>query len=128
MIKILIAIIVPIMITFALIFKEEIISLSQAFPKCQYYEKFGIYCVGCGCTRSVICLLHGDILSSFRNNPAPIFFSAILMLLYIELILNITGTKIKLVPRGNWFIYISLIVMMGFYIIRNFIPLLQPIS
>ena len=38
------------------------------FPICPSYTFFHIYCPGCGSTRAVYCLLHGDLTGFFRNN------------------------------------------------------------
>ena len=119
---------IPIISAFVFLFHDKILSALRYFPKCRYYETLGIYCPGCGCTRSVVSLLHGNIISSIRNNPAIIFFSLILTLLYIELTASIFNLKLKLIPRGKWFIYLSMFLFLIFYVLRNFVKVLQPLS
>lgn len=38
------------------------------FPICPSAQFFHIYCPGCGSTRAVWCLLHGNIVGFLRNN------------------------------------------------------------
>lgn len=37
-------------------------------PKCLFHQLTGLYCPGCGATRALSALLHGDIRASLRNN------------------------------------------------------------
>ena len=37
-------------------------------PKCMFHELTGFYCPGCGSTRALSSLLHGDLKSSLHNN------------------------------------------------------------
>lgn len=37
-------------------------------PKCMVYRNTGLYCPGCGCTRALSALLHGDLKASLHNN------------------------------------------------------------
>lgn len=37
-------------------------------PKCMLYRLTGLYCPGCGATRALSALLHGDWKSSLHNN------------------------------------------------------------
>lgn len=39
------------------------------FPQCPILHYFGIQCPGCGGTRAMYSLLHGDILTSIQMNP-----------------------------------------------------------
>ena len=50
-------------------------------PKCMFYHVTGLYCPGCGATRALSALLHGDLKSSLHNNALLIPLSATLMIL-----------------------------------------------
>ena len=42
----------------------------QSFlPPCLFHELTGLYCTGCGSTRAVAALLHGDLAMAWRQNP-----------------------------------------------------------
>ena len=57
------------------------------FPICPSAPFFHIYCPGCGSTRAVWCLLHGDVVGSLRNNVMllPILLTAGALLIRPEL-------------------------------------------
>lgn len=50
------------------------------FPGCTFHKLTGLNCPGCGATRSLHALLHGDFLTALRDNAlfiaAILFFSA----------------------------------------------------
>ena len=62
-------------------------------PSCYLYELTGIYCPGCGCTRAVYALIHGDVILSLKQNPLVIVSLAALFVLYIELVFRAFGKK-----------------------------------
>ena len=120
--KILVIAIPLALVTVLLLFKDSIVLLSQTFPKCPFRELTGLYCPGCGNTRSIIHLLDGDILMSLRYNIVPIILILIFAILYIEWTL-IAFSKHKVVlPRNTsfWIIFVSII--MAYLLLRNFIP------
>lgn len=39
------------------------------FPPCPFYVLTGHYCIGCGLTRALHALVHGDIARAFHMNP-----------------------------------------------------------
>ena len=53
------------------------IRAEDILPGCVLYEKYGIYCPGCGGTRSVICLLRGQFLKSFCYHPFVPYVAAV---------------------------------------------------
>ena len=44
---------------------------------CWFKRLTGMVCPGCGLTRSVICLVHGDFLGAWHFNPGGYLFSAL---------------------------------------------------
>ena len=41
---------------------------AQRLPKCLFHEWMGLYCPGCGGTRALYALLHGDLKTSLHEN------------------------------------------------------------
>ena len=39
------------------------------FPPCPFYALTGYYCIGCGMTRALHALVHGDVVRAFGLNP-----------------------------------------------------------
>lgn len=102
---------------FLKIFAEELVS---HFRPCIYYEVLGIQCFGCGNTRSVMALLRGDIISSLKYNITPVLLSTLAILLYAELVTMAFGTHKRILPRKGLFWIIFGIVLMGYFVGRNF--------
>lgn len=93
---------------------------SGFFPGCPFRFLTGFTCPGCGTTRALHQILHGDFHTAFALNP--------LLLLAIPFVLFalIRYTVIVLrggVPRGNSlpapYIYAIFFVILSFWIFRN---------
>jgi hypothetical protein len=98
-----------------------------ALPPCIIYSLLHIYCPGCGMTRSVIALLKGDILLSLRENVLILMLIVIVLLLYIEYVLNAFGVKCRLTFRNKYALYGALAFLLVFTVLRNFIPVIAPL-
>jgi len=55
---------------------------SRFFPPCPFYALLHLYCPGCGATRAAVCLVHGDLIGVWRNNPFLVPTLAFAVLLY----------------------------------------------
>ena len=78
-------------------------------PKCMFHQTTGLYCPGCGATRALSALLHGDLKSSLHNN-------ALLIPLGITLIILLAKPQISLKRP----VAIAIVaVVIGFVILRN---------
>lgn len=104
------------------LYKQYIYSIE--FP-CMFNLFTGYFCPGCGNTRSIIALVNGHIILSLRYNPFIILTLAFLVLLYIELFTSTFYVHKKTIPRSNKFLFVTLGIMIIYYFIRNFIPILM---
>jgi hypothetical protein len=55
-------------------------SKNRFYPVCQFHRYTGLECPGCGATRAVYALLHGDFLAALHDNAllvALVFLSAV---------------------------------------------------
>lgn len=88
--------------------------------ECIFWRVFGAYCPGCGGTRSVVSLVHGQVLRSIWYHPL-IMYTVVMYLLYM-----ITHTMEKLhVPyiKGirfrSWYIYVAIVIIALNCIFKN---------
>lgn len=97
------------------------------FSGCLINKMFGIYCPGCGCTRSIFALLRFDVHLSLRENLTPLVLLIVSLSFYLEPIFDCFGINYKS-PVRRKAVWISLVVFAGcYYILRNFIPQIAPI-
>ncbi|MBO5413568.1 MAG: DUF2752 domain-containing protein, partial [Clostridia bacterium] len=76
---------------------------------CLIYNLFRIPCPGCGLTRAIMCLLHGDILMSLKYNILAIPFTVIYIiysLWYIIDIIKNENTLINFIEKNKKIIII----------------------
>lgn len=97
-------------------------------PPCDTYTLAGIYCPGCGLTRCILALMEFDILLAFRQNAVVVLLLTALMLLYAEVLLLSFGKDVHLLPRRPWFWILFGILAAIYFILRNFLPELMPVT
>lgn len=123
--KIMIAAAVPLALIVLFLLRDHIMSVGHYFP-CMFYKLTGLLCPGCGNTRAVNHLVHGRLWLALRSNPDVPFLVAVPLGFYIELIADICGKKVKIVPRSMWLWGVIIAVYAVFFVLRNFFPVLAP--
>ena len=118
----------PLAVAVLFALRNYIIGFEKHFPECYVHKMTGLWCTGCGNTRSCIALLHGHIWTAIRNNATMPFLSLLLCLLYAENLAAVFGKDIKLLPRKTWIWMIVIGLFFVYYVLRNFFPVLGPIS
>lgn len=61
--------------------------------QCVILKNFGLYCPGCGITRSLICLFHFNFIKSFLYYPTLYFVFFFILYRYICLVLSYIKRK-----------------------------------
>ncbi len=79
------------------------------WPPCIFHEVTGLYCPGCGNTRALAALLHGDFAESFSQNI--LFIPAVLTIVCL-----LIWHRLTLKPVVA---YTILFVLLGFMFLRN---------
>ena len=88
--------------------------------KCLIYEKYHIYCPGCGCTRALIALFEGKIIKSVYYNPIILYcVTGISIYIITQSIDRITKKKNYIIKYNNKFLYIGIAIMLLNCLIRN---------
>ncbi|MCL2357144.1 MAG: DUF2752 domain-containing protein [Defluviitaleaceae bacterium] len=117
--RIILAIIMPLVVLAGIFFFDTLVAISQLTGDSRLYYDMGIQCPACGGTRSAAALLRGDIVRSFLYNPIVIFACLLALAFYTEFVLKIFNVHIKIVPRSQLFIWITLALFVAFYVGRN---------
>lgn len=94
--------------------------ISSRYNGCIFHTMTGFYCPGCGGTRAVVALLHGNILMSFYYHPL-VPYSVFVYLLYMVThtlerlkIKNIRGLRFH-----EQFFYVAIVIIFLNFIIKN---------
>lgn len=74
----------PFFMLLALLFHQGYSIPGVLLPPCMFHTLTGFSCPGCGCTRAVIALLHGDILQSLCYNPGILYCAALYLLFLLS--------------------------------------------
>ena len=107
-----------------LLLRRPLLWVTQRLPACPFYRMTGLYCPGCGNTRSLRALLNGDILLSLRCNILPLVLLAAVVLLFAEWgALLFGGKPRRLLPRSARFWVPFGVLILLYWIGRNFFPL-----
>ena len=107
--------------------------LSERMPSCLFHEKTGLFCPGCGATRSALDLSNGDWFGAMRNN---VLFVSSLGLSGAWILVSAVSEKFPEVKKLRvfrfrlWFLWWILATLITFTLLRN-IPVmdfLRPVS
>lgn len=115
---------ISVIITVLLLIMFYIIYVAIGKPpifNCWIYEKFGIYCPGCGCTRALVNLFQGNIIKSLYYNPT-VLYAIIVLSIYL-----VGNTIAKVLKKDSRYIlkytpiliYVGIFILIGTCIIKN---------
>ena len=105
-----------------------LIAFGKALPSCPVNTLTGLYCPGCGMTRSVVALYAGDILLSLRSNITPYVAAALLIMLYAEWVAHAFGKQLKTIIHNGKIMAVIGAALLIWLTVRNFFPSLCPIA
>ena len=91
-------------------------------PQCRFHQLTGFLCPACGNTRAVLALLQGHPLRSIGYNPMIFTLFAALTCLYAELVCTAVGKPRRILPRSNALLFLTVGIVLGYDIVRNFFP------
>ena len=103
-----------------------LIAFGKALPSCPINTLSGLYCPGCGMTRSIVALYDGDILLSLRSNVTTYVAAVLLIMLYAEWVAHAFGKQVNTFIHNGKIMAVIGTVLLIWLIIRNFFPSLCP--
>ena len=93
---------------------------NSLLPPCIFHETTGLHCPGCGATRSLNSLLHGDLLSALDFNPLFVAILPFLLLFIVDETYHFVTERHlisqRLGPKMAWAAVIAIVL---FGILRN---------
>ena len=107
---------------------------SKLLPPCIFHSLTNLYCPGCGSTRVVYSLIHGDIITALRCNILTVLFIPLLAYSFLAFCVNTYSNKqvLKQIIYNPLSTKIIVIAVIVFWVLRNipFVPFsyLAPIS
>ena len=90
-------------------------------PPCPLHALTGLWCPGCGSTRAVHALLHGDVFAAVAFNPLAVAVLPVLGVLALPLPIRPLMTVKRVLERAS-VVYVLLGMILLFGVLRN-IPL-----
>lgn len=89
--------------------------------ECYFRTHWKIYCPGCGGTRALVALLHGEILQSIKYNPITCLFLLDVLLTTLLCIIQkkferCSTAKLRLVINVFFLIFV-----VAYFLLRNFV-------
>jgi len=99
------------------------------YPVCPSRAIFGVDCPGCGGMRGMHSLLHGDIAGALNHNVLLLIVVPLAVVFWVRwLISAVQGRYPSVTSRQFQFrnrtLIISLVVILAFGVVRNFVPYL----
>jgi len=82
---------------------------STLFPPCPFKALTGWVCPGCGSTRAMHCLLHGQVLQALERNPLMVISLPILAAMFAW----------PSIAKKPWVAWSALVILVSYGILRN---------
>lgn len=111
-----------IFIAVVFILRQYIINMSYNLPQCDFLEMTGLLCPACGNTRALRSMLSLHFFDAVRYNATIPLLCAIILLMYVEKLINIWSMPkkpVRLFPHKFWFYLTILILWLVYTIVRN---------
>ena len=92
------------------------------FPKCAFNMATGYFCPGCGSSRALYQLTHGNVLEALRLNPGVIFLLVMGVIDFGRYIRSVKFSQPFYTLFANLWLVIGLVVGMFLYAVARNLP------
>jgi hypothetical protein len=90
------------------------------YPRCLFHALTGLHCPGCGSTRCLHALLHGDAVQALAYNPLTVLALPFLLVWFARLGLAAARNKrVRSRPLPARWIRLIFVAIVVFWILRN---------
>ena len=86
---------------------------------CFIHDRFGVYCLSCGGTRSLRALTHGRVLESLADLPALPAALGIALYLTVRMVISAVRNEERVWYGNRWILIGFLALWVGFGIVRD---------
>ena len=101
--------------------RDTLASLADSFAPCYFLDHFGVQCPGCGNTRCVKEILNLHFISAWKYNITIPLFICLFLFYYYVWALKKFGIVLKRRVKREVVISVFLVILLIYYIVRNFI-------
>ena len=84
-------------------------TVARFYPHCVFHDLTGLQCPGCGTTRALHHLLHGDVAGAFRLNA----------MLFVAVPFAAVAAASRRFATHPWTVWTALVVTFGWWVLRN---------
>ncbi len=93
---------------------------SRFYPPCAFHALTGLHCPGCGATRCLHALAHGDVAQALAYNPLLVVALPFLSVGVFSGAYNVwTGRRLPLPRLPAWSIYAIFWLLLAYWVLRN---------
>ena len=90
------------------------------YPRCLFHALTGLQCPGCGATRALYHLMHGDFRAAIRFNALFVLFSPALAFGTAAEGIAVWNGRATNLARHRWLSWSVALLVIGWGVIRNF--------
>jgi hypothetical protein len=90
------------------------------YPRCMFRMVTGLNCPGCGATRSVYSLMHGEPAAAFSYNPLFVTALPFMIVVVAQLAWSLcTGRPVRIIKAPVWVAKVVFGLVLVYWIVRN---------
>jgi Protein of unknown function (DUF2752) len=94
-------------------------SATNPYPRCLLKAATGIDCPGCGGTRALYSLLHGDVAGAADHNIIVFLVSPLVLYLAVRFALDQFGVRLPALRARPWMGWAAIVFLVVFSVVRN---------